>query len=359
MAILLILVAQGCALLDHARQVKHMKKLDAASYSKIQVGQAQNFTALNLRIFNRQGSEVSHADDPHIQAQISNQGDVAYYSDNTAGQVLKFSARPVPSELASNWDKIFVLDASSIPTATSSTPNLVYVSTDGPKDFFAGIDDQGTTLTYKDASVPLTAFEEQPMPPNIHPDFDAFFLTKDTKYGILRSLKKGTYRLLWQEEGTKSVHTFDFRPLAYGLQSTTLGLYRGVVYNPQLQEWMVEDFIPTQKLICFDIARAYDTASSKANRETTRAALQAILTAIAGYSTTSFSGTGQSTYSGYYAGYSLTGTGTSSYSGYAQTYDYRYLAAGASSLLDTIFQGSATLDNIKAAAQQQNCELEF
>ncbi len=81
--------------------------------------------------------------------------------------------------------------------------------------------------------------------------------------------------------------------------------------------------------------------------------------ALAGYSTGSFSGVGTSTYNGYYAGNNFTASGTTVYSGYAQTYDYRYLAAGISNLLDTIFRGSGTIDNIKAAMQEQNCGFDW
>ena len=91
------------------------------------------------------------------------------------------------------------------------------------------------------------------------------------------------------------------------------------------------------------------------NKAVTQAALNGILLALGGVSTTTFSGTVQSKYNGYYAGYNFSGTDTDKFAGYAKTFDYSYLALGAIGVLDTVFKGNATVDQITVAIQQQQC----
>jgi hypothetical protein len=324
-----------------------MTKLDAAEYSKIKVGEVQNFTVVKQHVFDRQGQvELSQADDPKIQAQVSNQGDVIYYSDNISRQVLRLVARPILSDRHGDWDRFAVLDGSH------HTNALNYVSMVEQKDFFANIVDNDPTLHYKDAAIDIV-LRRRSLPTGTHADFDADFVTDDDRYRILRSSLRGIYRLIWIDANTREPHIFDFKPATWGLQSTKYGSYLGVVYVPKLQEWFVYDFIPTQRLICFDLARAYEATAKAADRAVSQAALRGIVMALAGYSTTTFSGVG-STYTGYY-----TGLSTTNYTGYAQVYDYRYLAAGAVSLLDTVFAGSAARDDIENAMRQQNCGFEF
>ena len=303
---------------NHAKYVKQMTKLEAAEYSKIKVGEVQNFTAVKLRVFDRQRQvELSNADDPEIQAQFSNQGDVVYYGDNTSGQVFRFVARPIPSDMHGDWDRFAVLDGSSHANATN------YVSMVGQKDFFANIVDNDPTLHYKDAAIDIV-LRRRLLPTGTHADFDAFFVTDDDRYGIFRSSSRAIYRFSFIDADTREPHIFEFRPAGWGLQSTKYGSYRGVGYVPKLQEWFVHDFLPTQKLICFDLARAYEATAKAADRAVSQAVLRVIVMALGGYSTATFSGVGQSTYAGYY-----TGRSTTNYTGYAQVYDYRYLAAGA------------------------------
>ena len=104
-----------------------------------------------------------------------------------------------------------------------------------------------------------------------------------------------------------------------------------------------------------DLAQAYDTATNYRNKAVTQAALNGILLALGGVSTTTFSGTVQSKYNGYYAGYNFSGTDTDKFTGYAKTYDYSYLAQGAIGVLDAVFKGNATVDQITVAIQQQKC----
>lgn len=342
------LAAHGCTF--NANYLKQMEKLDVAAYSKIQIGEVQNFTAVKVRVYDRQlKTEVSNADDPRIQAQFSNQGAAIYYSDNITGKVMRFSAKPLPLNSPGDWDKFVILDASDNSVAVN------YVNVKSEKDFVAKIVDNGSTVTYADPAVPEKVFRKQPLPSGTDPSWDGYFVSEDTKYGIFRSLTNGIYRLGFVELGTNRLLSWDFQPLGFGFQSTKHGMYRGGGYDLRLQQWFIYDFIPTQKLICFDLARAYDAAANDARRATTHAALQTIIAALAGYSRASISGIGQSTYNGYYAGNSLVASGVTTYSGYAQTYDYRYLAAGASNLLDTIFRNAGTLSDIKAAMQQQQC----
>ena len=73
-----LLFLEGCAI-DHANYIKNMEKLDASEYSKIQIGNVQNFTAVKMRVFDRKHQhEISNSNDPGVQAQVANHGNVVY-----------------------------------------------------------------------------------------------------------------------------------------------------------------------------------------------------------------------------------------------------------------------------------------
>jgi len=342
----LSLIVSGCV--NQTKYVGQIQAQEAAGHHRIAIGEVQNFTSIKLRHLDRERKvELSYSDDPKIQSQFSNQGDFLYYSDNTGAGALKFVARPIPAGLHPDWDRLMVLDG------MEPGVNINYISMVGEKDYFAKIVDNGASIHYKDSVTDITLLPH-PLPATPPPGFDALFITADDRYGMFRSLSSGIYRFYFLDAKTKQPHIFDFLPLAFGFQSTQKGGYRGVIYNPNIRQWLVHEFLPTRKLICFDLARAYEATGNAANRAVSEAALRGILVALAGYSTATFSGTAQSTYSGYYSGSS-----TTSYSGYAQVYDYRYLAAGTVDLLNTVFAGKAALSEIEDAMRQQNCGFTF
>ncbi len=194
----------------------------------------------------------SGADDPRIQAQFSNQATTVYYSDNITGKPWKFSSRPMPSSIGGDWDKFAVLDEDSV------AGNYVSVNTD--RDFIAKITDNGAVVAYKDAAVDLL-FRQRPLPAGVDKMWDTYFTTDDDRYGLFRSQAVGAYRFGYVDAKTGKLLSFDFQPLSWGLQSSRYGIYRGIGYHLVLREWMVIDFLPTQKLICFDLARAYDVVA--------------------------------------------------------------------------------------------------
>jgi len=341
------LTASSCAF-NQGNFLKQLQKLETAEYSRIQIGETQHFTAVKRRIFDKHLTlELSSTDDPGIQSRFSNQGDLVYYSDNTADVILRFASKPMPEGMDPFWDRFFVLDGAFHTEATN------YVSPAEPKDFLASIIDNDSTVRYRDIGTDIL-LHRRPLQPDMHADYDALFVTDDDRYGIARSRAKGLYRFFFTSADTGQLQTFDFRPVAWGLQSIRAGTYLGVVYDLRNRQWRVVQFLPTQKLICFDLARAFEATAKAADHALSQAALRGILVALAGYSTATFSGVGQASYSGYYSGHS-----TIHYSGYAQVYDYRYLAAGAVNVLDAAFAGRAAVGEIEDAMRRQRCELEF
>ena len=83
--------------------------------------------------------------------------------------------------------------------------------------------------------------------------------------------------------------------------------------------------------------------------------LTGIAIALGVYSITTYTETAQSSYNGYYDGNKWSGTRSHQYTGYAQTYNYGHLASGIAHFLDTAFKTNASVDNIAAAIQQQQC----
>ncbi len=193
---------------------------------------------------------------------------------------------------------------------------------------------------------------------NVHADWDTYYVSKDEKVAIFKSTKKGRYRFAFTDKNGV-LNYWEFIPMASGFQSTQNGSYRALMYYPETRKWYTFDYLPTKKLICFDLARAYDTATNARNQELTKAAFTGIAIALGGYSTSIFSGTAQSNYSGYYAGESWSGTGTHQYTGYAQTYNYAYLAAGAVGVINAAFKANAPVNSIRAAMEQQKCGFEL
>ncbi len=151
-----ILILGGCTV-DHAAYVKNMDKLDASEYSKIQVGNAQNFTAVKMRVFDRkQQHEISNSDDPGVQAQIANHGNVAYYTDNTAPTTQRFIQTPVPEWVHSSWDKYAIRDIVETPGLNNyvALGKIIIkdgVKTEDEKDYVAKITDKGEYIEYSDA----------------------------------------------------------------------------------------------------------------------------------------------------------------------------------------------------------------
>lgn len=358
-----MLLLGGCAI-DHADYVKNMDKLDASEYSKIQVGNVQNFTAVKMRVFDRkQQNEISNSDDPGVQAQIANHGNVAYYTDNTAPTTQRFIQALVPEDAHSSWDKYAVRDIVETPelnnyVALGKTIIKGGVKTADEKDYAAKITDKGEYIEYSDADY-SSIFKKRPMPnTDVHTDWDTYYIAEDEKVAIFKSTKKGIYRFGFTDENG-ALNYWEFIPMASGFQSTQKGSYRALMYYTETRKWYTFDYLPTKKLICFDLARAYDTATNARNQELTRAAFTGIAIALGGYSTSTFSGTAQSDYSGYYAGENWSGTGTHQYTGYAKTYNYAYLAAGAAGVIDAAFKTNAPINNIRAAMEQQQCEFEL
>ena len=188
-----------------------MQEQETAGHYQIAIGEAQNFTSIKLRTFDRNlAEELSYNDDPKIQAQIANHGHNVYYSDNTADGILKLVARPIPAGFHSDWDRLLVSDGSA------PGVRINYVSMVGDKDYFADIVDNETSLHYKDSAIDITLYPHAP-PPNVSPDFDRLFLTADDRYGMLNSTSKGMYRLYFQDAATKQLRIFDFRPIVFGL----------------------------------------------------------------------------------------------------------------------------------------------
>jgi hypothetical protein len=338
-----------------------MKKLDSADYSKIQIGNAQNFTAIKMRVFDRKRQhEISSSDDPGVQAQISNHGNILYYTDNTAPIIQRFVLAPMPEGTHSSWDKYAIRDLTETPDmnnyiALGKTVIKDGVSTSDEKDYVAKIMDKGDHIEYSDADYSST-FGKQALPKTgVHADWNAHYVAKDGKADIFKSSKKGTYRFSYMDKDG-ALNYWDFTPMASGFQSTKTGSYRGLMYYPELRKWYTFDYLPTKKLICFDLAKAYDAATNARNQELTKAAFTGIAIALGGYSTATFSGAAQTAYSGYYAGEYWSGTGTTQYSGYAQTYDYSYLAVGAVNLINSAFKSNAPVQNIRAAIEQQQCD---
>jgi hypothetical protein len=367
-----IIVALTACAADHSGYIKNVEKLNASEYSKVQTGNIQNFTIIKIRMFDRkQQHEVSNKDDPGDQRQILNLGNDVYVSSITPKITTKFVQSSI--SMAPSWDKFYLVDWKESPDLTNFLAGLSKVDASEVKnyvalgkttkkdgvtsiddmDYAATIRDQGDTIYYSDAAVKLK-FLKQPMPKvEVHPDWDGYYRSDNNKMDILKSSKKGLYRLGFIADGV--TNTFEFLPLFGLYQSTKIGLYRAVAYNDKARKWVAVDAIPTKTLICLDLARAYDKATNYRNQAVTQAALNGILLALGGVSTTTFSGTVQSKYDGYYAGYNLSVTGTDKYTGYAKTYDYSYLALGAVGLLDTVFKENATVDQITIAIQQQQC----
>jgi len=338
-----------------------MAKLNASEYSRIQVGNVQNFTAVKMRVFDRkQQHELSNSNDPGIQAQIANHGNVLYYSDNTAAMTLHFTFSPIPRGIHPSWDKYAIYDISETAEhynyiALGRSTNRNGVTTIDQKDYSAKITDKGDVIEYSDANKTIK-FLKRPMPNvEIHPDWDAYNLSEDNRYGLYKSNKNHrTYRLFFNDENGME-NQLDFMPMVSGLQSSQYGLYRAIMYLPKYRKWYTFDFIPTKKLICFDLARAYDNATNARNQELIRAALSAILIALGGVNRTTFTGSAQSSYNGYYGGKHWSGIGSHRFTGYARTYDYGYLSFAAVNYLNTAFKADASVDKIKTAIQQQQC----
>ena len=357
----LLLLLEGCAI-DHANYVKNMKKLDASEYSKIQIGSVQNFTAVKMRVFDRKMQhEVSNSNDPGVQAQVANHENVVYYSDNTAPITMRFTPAPTPDDIDPSWDKYAIRDISETPEFTNyvalgrSTVQNGVTRTD-EKDYVAKITDKGDVIFYSDANETFKLLKRPMLSGEIHSDWDAYYLSEDGRYGLLRSAKKGTYtyRLFFNDpDGLEN--RLDFMPMAQAFQSSQYGTYLGIMYSPIYRKWYMYDYIPTKKLICFDLARAYDTATNARKQELTRAALTGLAIALGGYSRTTFRGRARSSYNGYYARNNWSGMRSPRFTGYARTYNYSYLAFGVAHFIDTAFKANATVDNVIAAIQQQQC----
>jgi len=354
-----VVLLTGCAV-NHSAYVKNMSKLDAAHYSKIKIGSPQNFTVVKMRVLDRKMQhEISNSDDPKVQAQISNYGNHVYYTDNTSAIVQKFIEVPVPDWARVHWDKYAVRDVAQTP----ELPNYLALGkikiTNGKQeiddnDYPVKIEDKGDVINYEDAGMKLVFHKRENYIGEKNKNWDSIFLTKDEKYGVLRSLKKGSYKLFFRGTDGKE-YALDFLPISSGLQSMKLGGYRGIVYYPQYKSWYLFDYLPTKKLICLDLARAYDKATTARDGEMTKAAFSAIALALGGFSTTTYTGATMSSYSGYYANQYWTGTGVHQQTIYAQTYDYGYLAIGTVNLLNSIFNGNASIGVIKNAMEQQQC----
>jgi len=165
-----------------------MEKLDASEYSKIQIGNVQNFTAVKLRVFDRKMQhEISNSDDPGVQAQIANHGNVVYYSDNTAAVTLRFIMVPIPEGIHPPWDKYAIWDVSE----TSEFYNYVAlgrstvhdgVTTTDEIDYVAKITAKGDVIYYSDANKTFKLLKH-PMPNAvINPGWDAYYLSEDNRY---------------------------------------------------------------------------------------------------------------------------------------------------------------------------------
>jgi ribosomal protein S18 len=372
-----ILVLTACTA-DHAEYIKNVEKLNASEYSKIQAGNLQNFTIIKTRIFDRtMQHEVSNSDDPKDQRQIMNLGDVVYVSSITPPITTKLVQASIPSNMHSSWDKFYIIDwkestglknyiADTTKIDASEVRNYVAfgqstikdgVTRKDDRDYSATIRDESDVVYYSDDEVKLK-FLKQSVPKGTHPDFDLYYVSDNNMASLFKSSKKGLYRIGGADVNGGSKYA-DFQSLFGLYQSTKEGVYRAVAYSLKARKWAAIDSIPTKKLICFDLARAYDKTTNNKNRAVTQAALDGILMALGGFSATTFSGVAQSNYNGYYAGHNWSGTGTHEFSGYAKTYDYSYLAQGAVHVLDTVFKENATVNDILIAIQEQQCSFEL
>lgn len=156
----------GCTA-DHSYYVKNMKKLDAAHYSKINIGKPQNFTVIKMRVLDRKMEhEISNSNDPGVQAQISNYGNFAYYSDNTSGVVQKYIISTLPEWAKDNWDKYAIRDIEQTPNLSNyvslgkTTVKNGSVKSIDDKDYMAKIADHGDTILYSDGAVNLTLYRK-------------------------------------------------------------------------------------------------------------------------------------------------------------------------------------------------------
>ncbi len=214
--------------------------------------------------------------------------------------------------------------------------------------------DNGEVIYYSDAATKLK-FIRKPIDKNgIHPDWDKYYVAEDNRADLFKSSKKGIYRLGYVDKNGTLTY-FDFLS-KYGLyQSSKYGIYRAVVYSEKIRNWVSMDLMPTQKLICFDLARAYKKVTNDRDKAIYQAALTSISIAIGGYSSTTFYGITQSHYNGYYAGYNWTGAGVHQHIGYAETYNYDYLARGAVQLLNSAFSANATVEKVRDAIEKNQC----
>jgi len=348
----------GCA--HYITNAQFIQKIDEAGYAKITEGKVQHFTAIKERIFDLQWREVSSKDDPKVTIQVANHGDVAYVTDSINNKLITFRQYIFPDGFNKDWDRYYVFDTRDFPDQSNyiafgkHTRISTGVVNDGI-DYTAAIRDEGQTVNYKDTAVEIS-FKKNEMPPNTHSDWDHYYVDDERRYALFKSIKHASYQLAFITTSGEEV-SFDFIPRFYGLQSSLYGSYRGIFYVPLIKKFYMYDFIPTKYMICFDLARAYNSAASSYNEQVTQAAIKALILSAGGSSTTSYVGMSNSTYNGYYSGNNLTAMGTTMHSGYASTYDYSYMAAGTIMLLDSIFKGNATLDQIETAMKFNECGL--
>lgn len=370
----LILFLVGCSA-NNAAYIKNVEKLNNSEYSQIQVGKIQNFTSIKTRVFDRSMQhEVSYLDDPNIQRQINNLGGILYVSSVTPPITTTSIQAPVPNGTHSSWDKYYIVDwqeskalisylADFENIDPSEIRNYVALGKTTKKggdisldkqDYGATIVDEGEIIYYSDASTTLKFIRKPIAKKGIHSDWDKYYVSENNQADIFKSSKQGIYRFGYVD-ANGTLNYFDFIPKFRLYQSTKYGIYRAAAYRDKARKWIAMDYIPTKKLICFDLARAYNKVTNNRDSALTHAALSGILIAIGGHSKTRVSGTTQSNYNGYYAGRNWTGTGTHVHTGYAKTYDYSYLARGALLLLDTAFSTNASVENIRSAIKQNQC----
>ncbi len=353
-----LLFASGCA--HSLTTAEFLKKIDEAGYSKINEGSTQHFTAIRETVFDRQGREISHTDSPKMTVQIANHGNIAYSIDSFSNTLATFRQYVLPSNLHSDWDKYYVWDVSDRPNYQnyisfgSRTVTAKGIINDGV-EYGAAITDSDSLVHYTDTSAKIE-FKRAELPPNSHADWDKYYVDDNFRYGLSKSSKKGLYALSFTSVAGEQVQ-IDFMPVMYGYQSTQKGAYRAIWYLTSMKIFYIYDFLPTKKLICLDLARVYDKALGARNKAVAQAVLKGILIAIGGFAEATYAGTSTTTYNGYYSGQNWTATGTSYNSGYAQAYDYSYLASGAINVLDAIFKGNASLDQIESALEYHGCGL--